>query len=227
MAPEISPLVALAQQGAEAANVVIAQRSVGNPQGEPSVGNRSNDRGKRAQSEAVASVSGNRHLADNDVRRWITQNSYLRECDRDREDLRNVIDDRRHRRARSPTPSRCSPARDVTPSGRDDFRALAPSLKQVVWPNKFKVGHIDKYDGSSNLEEFIQIYHTVIEVTGGDDRVKANYLPTTLSSVARSWLINLPEGSIYIRDQLCAMFIENFQGTYEHPSTTENLKTIR
>jgi hypothetical protein len=26
---------------------------------------------------------------------------------------------------------------------------------------------------------------------------------------------------------LCAMFIENFQGTYEHPSTTETLKTIK
>jgi hypothetical protein len=62
---------------------------------------------------------------------------------------------------------------------------------------EFKAGHIDKYDGSSNPEEFIQIYHTVIEATGGDDRVKANYLFMALSDVARSWLINLPEGSIY------------------------------
>jgi hypothetical protein len=39
IAPEGSPLIALAQQGAEVANVIIAQRSVGNPRGEPSVGN--------------------------------------------------------------------------------------------------------------------------------------------------------------------------------------------
>jgi hypothetical protein len=39
MAPEGSPLIALAQQGAEVVNVVVAQRSVGNPQGEPSIGN--------------------------------------------------------------------------------------------------------------------------------------------------------------------------------------------
>jgi hypothetical protein len=37
----------------------------------------------------------------------------------------------------------------------------------------------------------------------------------------------LPEGSIYTWDQLCATFIENFQGTCECPSTTETLKTIR
>jgi hypothetical protein len=48
-----------------------------------------------------------------------------------------------------------------------------------------------------------------------------------LSGVVRSWLINLPEGSIYTLDQLCAMFIRNFQGTYERPSTIETLNTIR
>jgi hypothetical protein len=48
-----------------------------------------------------------------------------------------------------------------------------------------------------------------------------------LSNATRSLLINLPDGSIYTWDQLCAMFIENFQGTYKHPSTAETLKTIR
>jgi hypothetical protein len=80
------------------------------------------------------------------------------------------------------------------------FCALAPSLRQVVWPDKFNAGHIDKYDGSSNPEEFIQVYPTIIEAARGDDRVKANYLPTTLSSTARSWLMNLPEASIYTWD---------------------------
>jgi hypothetical protein len=67
----------------------------------------------------------------------------------------------------------------------------------------------------------------VIEAAGGDDRVKANYLLTTLSDTARSWLINLPKGTIHNWDQLCAMFISNFQATHEHPSTTETLKTIK
>jgi hypothetical protein len=57
--------------------------------------------------------------------------------------------------------------------------------------------------------------------------VKANFLYTTLTGAARSWLINLPEASIQSWDQLCAMFIRNFQGTYERPSTAETLKTIK
>jgi hypothetical protein len=74
----------------------------------------------------------------------------------------------------------------------------------------FKAGHIDQYDGSSNPGEFIQVYQTVIEAVGGDDLVKANFLHTALTGMARSWLINLPEGSIHSWDQLCAIFIGNF-----------------
>jgi hypothetical protein len=72
MTPEGSPLVALAQQVAEVTNIVVAQRSAGNPRGEPSVGNRSDDRGKRARSEATSSASDNCRLADNDAQQWIT-----------------------------------------------------------------------------------------------------------------------------------------------------------
>jgi hypothetical protein len=67
----------------------------------------------------------------------------------------------------------------------------------------------------------------VIQTAGGNDQVKANYLPMALSYATRSWLVNLPEGTIYNWDQLCAIFIGNFQGTYERPSTTETLKTIK
>jgi hypothetical protein len=110
---------------------------------------------------------------------------------------------------------RCPPhqrlaARAPTPSSRGTFHTLATELKQVAWPDKFKHGPIYKYERSSNPEEFFQVYHTVIEATGGDDRVKANYLSMTLSGVGRSWLINLLEETIYNWDQLCVMFISNF-----------------
>jgi hypothetical protein len=52
-------------------------------------------------------------------------------------------------------------------------------------------------------------------------------LPTTLSGAARSWLLNLLEGSIYTWDQLCVMFIGNIKGTYKRPSTVETLNSIK
>jgi hypothetical protein len=56
MASEDSPLIALAQQGAEAANLILAERSADNPPREPSIGNQ--DRARRAQNDATSSVSG-------------------------------------------------------------------------------------------------------------------------------------------------------------------------
>jgi hypothetical protein len=74
----------------------------------------------------------------------------------------------------------------IVKTGCYTFCALAPGLRQVAWPDKLKPRPIDKYDGSSNSKEFIQVYHTIIEAAGGDDWVKANYLPTTLSDTTRS-----------------------------------------
>jgi hypothetical protein len=225
MAPEGSPLIALAQHGAEAANLVVAERSADNPPREPSIGNKDQARWDRV--EAVSWVSGNHRLADNDAQCRITQNHNIWEYGRDRDDLRNVIEDRRRVRARAQTPKRWSLAGDFAIVGRSGFRALAGPLIAVHWPDKFKAGHIDRYDGSSNHEELIQVYQIVIEAAGGDDQVKANFLPTALINATRSWLTNLPEGSIYTWDRLCAMFIENFQGMYERPSTAETMKTIK
>jgi hypothetical protein len=77
-----APLTVLAQQGAEATNLVVAEKSAGVPRKEPSSGH--NDRARRAQSEAASSASLNQHLAKNDAHWRITQNRNAREynCDR-------------------------------------------------------------------------------------------------------------------------------------------------
>jgi hypothetical protein len=85
MTPDSSPLPLLAQQGAEAANLVIAEKSIDVPLREPFGGH--NDRARRARSEVASSFSPNRRLAGNDARRRITQNRNVREYSRDRDDL--------------------------------------------------------------------------------------------------------------------------------------------
>jgi hypothetical protein len=208
MAPNGSPLATLAQQGAEAANLIIIEKSADVPQREPSIDD--NDRARHARSEAASSASPNHRLSEHDARQQITQNRTAREFGREWDDLRNVIKDRRRLKLRMSSPPRRSLAEGIAPMGKSGFCALVGPLRQVQWPDKFKTGNIDRYDGSSNPEEFIQVYQTIIEATGGDDRVKANFLPTVLNGAVRSWLINLPEGSITSWDQLCAMLIGNF-----------------
>jgi hypothetical protein len=193
MTPDGSTLAVLAQQGVEAVNLVIAEKSVSFPRREPSADD--SDRARRARSEPASLASPNRRPSKHDARRRITQNRVAREYGRDLDDLRNVIEDRRRLKLRTPSPPWRSIAEDITSVGKSGFRALAGQLRQVRWPDKFKTGNIDQYDGSSNLKEFIYVYQIVVEAVGGDDRVKTKFLPTVLTGATRSWLINLPEGS--------------------------------
>jgi hypothetical protein len=93
MTPDGSPLALLAQQGVEAVNLVVTEKSASGPRREPSASH--NDQARHARSEVASSASPNRHLAENDARRRITQNRNTREYGRNRDDLRNVIEDQR------------------------------------------------------------------------------------------------------------------------------------
>jgi hypothetical protein len=93
MAPDGSPLTLLAQQGVEVMNLIVAERSANGPRGEPSAGR--NNWTRRVRSEAASSTSPNWHLSKHNARRRITQNRNTLEYGRNREDLRNVIKDRR------------------------------------------------------------------------------------------------------------------------------------
>jgi hypothetical protein len=79
MAPDGSSLAVLAQQGVEAAKLIITEKSTGVPWREPSVSG--NDRARRARSEAASSASPNRRLSEHDTRRCITQSCVAREYD--------------------------------------------------------------------------------------------------------------------------------------------------
>jgi hypothetical protein len=138
-------------------------------------------------------ASPNYRLSEHDARWRITQNRTAREYGRERDDLRNIIEDRRCFRLRTPSPPQWSLIEDIAPVGKSRLCALAEPLRQVQWSDKLKTGNIDRYDNSTNPEEFIQLYQTVVEAAGGDNRVKANFLPMALTGAIRSWLINLPE----------------------------------
>ena len=54
----------------------------------------------------------------------------------------------------------------------------------MIWPNKLCPRPIEKYDGTTNPKEWIQIYEMVTEAASGDDYVKANFVLTVLQGFA-------------------------------------------
>jgi hypothetical protein len=49
----------------------------------------------------------------------------------------------------------------------------------------------EKYDGTSNPSEFLQVYVTTITAAGGNTAVMASYFHGALTRPAQTWLMNL------------------------------------
>jgi hypothetical protein len=62
--------------------------------------------------------------------------------------------------------------------------ALADHLRAVSWPSKFRPHLPEKYDGTSNPSEFLQVYVIAITAAGGNTAVMATYFHVALSGPA-------------------------------------------
>jgi hypothetical protein len=105
--------------------------------------------------------------------------------------------------------------------------ALADHLRATTWPSKFWPHLPEKYDGTSNPSEFLQVYITAITAAGGDTAVMATYFHVALSRPARTWLMNLTPGSIYSWEELCAWFTANFTSAYQQHGVEVGFHAVR
>jgi hypothetical protein len=105
--------------------------------------------------------------------------------------------------------------------------ALADHLRAASWPPKFRPHPPEKYDGTSNPSEFLQVYVTAITAAGGNTAVMATYFHVALSGPARTWLMNLAPGSIYSWQELCAWFVVNFASAYQQHGVEAHLHAVR
>ena len=106
-------------------------------------------------------------------------------------------------------------------------RAFTPELRNVVLPSKFKLDLPPHYDGTTDPAEFLQLYELSIEVANGDEKIMANWFPMALKDGARSWLLNLTEGSVSSWEEMRGRFIANFQGTHVRPPAAGDLCRVK
>jgi hypothetical protein len=104
---------------------------------------------------------------------------------------------------------------------------LVDHLHAASWPPKFWPHLPEKYDGTSNPSEFLQVYVTAITVGGGNTAVMATYFHVALSGPARTWLMNLAPGSIYTWEELCTRFVANFASAYQQHGVEAHLHAVR
>jgi hypothetical protein len=105
--------------------------------------------------------------------------------------------------------------------------ALVDHLRAASWPTEFWPHLPEKYDGTSNPSEFLQVYVTAITAASGNTVVMATYFHVALSGPARTWLMNLTPGSIYSWEELCTRFVANFASAYQQHGVEAHLHAVR
>ena len=112
--------------------------------------------------------------------------------------------------AAAPKPPGNTRIQTGTPVAGVGCAALADQLRAMAWPSKFRPHLPEKYDGTTNPSEFLQVYVTAITAAGGNDAVMASYFHVALTGPARTWLMNLTPGTVQSWEELCARFTANF-----------------
>jgi hypothetical protein len=105
--------------------------------------------------------------------------------------------------------------------------ALADHLRAATWPPKFRPHLSEKYDGTLNPSEFLQVYVTAITAAGGNTVVMASYFHVALTGPSWTWLMNLTPGSVYSWKELCARFTANFASAYQQYGVEAHLHAVR
>ena len=112
---------------------------------------------------------------------------------------------------------------------------MAPALRQVQWPRKFRPETPLPYNGTTDPMIFLLAYEEAVLRAGGDDRVMANWLPMALTSIPRAWLLHLPTASVTSWEELRDLFLARFAapappvvatllGGYQAPPSSHHVK---
>jgi hypothetical protein len=200
-----------------------------------STSNKSRPRSSRRQHEASASVRSPsvRGAQTNDLRAELNHR-------RAGEDARISLERARERRqnvegrnldqdfaAVAPQAPMGTQSRAGVPLVGVGCAALTDHLRAASWPSKFWPHLPEKYDGTSNPSNFLQVCVTAITAAGGNTAVMATYFHVALSGPARTWLMNLILGSIYSWEELCAWFVANFASAYQQHGVEAHLHAVR
>ncbi|GJN04623.1 hypothetical protein PR202_ga22187 [Eleusine coracana subsp. coracana] len=132
-----------------------------------------------------------------------------------------------HNRCSSPSPDRYRTSTTPSDEEFDGIKAYVPELRIAQWPRWFKPVSIEKYEGQTNTQEWLQLYSKTIWSAGGDTFVMANYLPVCLDPAVRIWLTSLLEKSVTSWGDLNRKLIKSFQATCNRPGNHFDLSRVK
>ncbi|XP_065639129.1 uncharacterized protein LOC136071578 [Quercus suber] len=94
-------------------------------------------------------------------------------------------------------------------------------------PHKFRMPHIDSYDGVKDPLDHLETFKTLMHLQGVADEIMCRAFPTTLKGPARVWFSRLTSNSISTFKELSAQFTIHFIGGHMYKKSTACLMSIK
>ncbi|KAK1607902.1 hypothetical protein QYE76_031575 [Lolium multiflorum] len=111
--------------------------------------------------------------------------------------------------------------------GPADTKCFGPRILNEPMVDGFQLSRdTPKYDGTAKPEDWLLDYSTAVGIAG-NKRWVVRYSPLMLLGSARTWLNNLPAGSINGWLDFEEAFISNFTGTYRRPGRPQQLEMCK
>ncbi|XP_020240236.1 uncharacterized protein LOC109819062 [Cajanus cajan] len=104
---------------------------------------------------------------------------------------------------------------------------FTPSIMQLSLLDSWKLLPIDKYDGTTDPDEHLDVFLTQVTLSTTDDAALCHIFPTSLKGRALSWFTLLPPNSIDSFNMLSAQFTIQFATSRPHSLTSLSLVSLR
>ena len=94
-------------------------------------------------------------------------------------------------------------------------------------PHKFRMPHIDSYDGVKDPLDHLETFKTLMHLQGIADEIMCRAFPTTLKGATRIWFSRLTPNSVSTFKELSAQFTAHFIGGHRYKKSTTCLMSIK
>ena len=93
--------------------------------------------------------------------------------------------------------------------------------------HKFRMLHIDSYDGVKDLLDHLETFKTLMHLQGVADEIMCRAFLTTLKGAARIWFNRLTPNSVSTFKELSAQFTTYFIGGHRYKKSTACFMSIK
>ena len=101
------------------------------------------------------------------------------------------------------------------------------SINCFPLPHKFRMPHINSYDGVKDPLDHLDTFKTLMHLQGVAGEIMCRAFPTTLKGAARIWFSRLTLGSISTFKELSVQFTSHFIGGHRYKKSTACLMNIK